>query len=167
MISFTMKILGFQGGTYTVEYTPEHTQCKPIKLNIQLDQDSLNDKDQVVEKLKASSPQEYWYNQVVANESNKINEVARSLLNTSHAVHEVSRRELNPVNSFSFHPVTPPLRGPQLERVNLPESVIQAQTNHGRGHSTPEQVSSIEDQNIIKLKILIQQVLQEMAEGTV
>ncbi len=35
------------------------------------------------------------------------------------------------------------------------------------GSSTPEQVAGREEQNIIKLKILIQQVLQEMAEGTV
>jgi hypothetical protein len=35
------------------------------------------------------------------------------------------------------------------------------------GSSTPEQVANPEEQNIIKLKILIQQVIQEMADGTV
>ena len=166
MIPFKMKILGYQGGSYTVEYIPDEKDCKPIKLNIQLDQETLHDKDQIVERLKLSSPQDFWYNQILAKDSNRVNEIASTLVNTTHAVREVSNRPLNPVDSFSFHPIPAPLRGPALERVNLPESTMQA-LGSTTGSSTPEQVAGREEQNIIKLKILIQQVLQEMAEGTV
>lgn len=178
MTPFKMKILGYNAGAYSVEYIPENTLCKPIKLNIQLDADTLTDKEEIVERLKASSPQDYWYNQVMAGELNQINEVASSLVNTTHAVQSVHTMPVNPVNSFSFHPRRAPLRGPDIEAVALPESTAQAmqeqqapmQVQHGRavrGSSSPEQVASPEEQNIIKLKILIQQVIQEMAEGTV
>ena len=166
MIPFKMKILGYQSGTYTVEYIPEDADCKPIKLNIQLDQETLHDKDQIVERLKLSSPQDFWYNQIIAKDSNRVNEIASSLINTTHAVKDVSNRTLNPVDTYSFHPIPAPIRGPSIERVNLPPSTMQA-LGSTAGSSTPEQVAGREEQNIIKLKILIQQVLQEMAEGTV
>lgn len=179
MTTFKMKILGYNAGAYSVEYIPDNPLCKPIKLNIQLDADTLTDKEEIIERLKASSPQDYWYNQVMAGELNQINEVASSLVNTTHAVSSINTLPVNPVNGFSFHPRRAPLRGPNIEAVALPESTARAmqeqeqtgvQVQHGRavrGSSSPEQVASAEEQNIIKLKILIQQVIQEMAEGTV
>lgn len=174
MTPFKMKILGYNAGSYSVEYIPENPLCKPIKLNIQLDTGTLTDKEEIIERLKASSPQDYWYDQVMAGELNQINEVAASLVNTTHAVQSVGTMPTNPVNTFSFHPRRAPLRGPDIEAVALPESTVRAmeeqQVQAGRavrGSSSPEQVASAEEQNIIKLKILIQQVIQEMAEGTV
>lgn len=163
MIPFTMKILRYNGGTYTVEYIPEDKECKPVKLNIQLDQNTLHDKDQIIEKLKLSSPQSYWYDQIVALESDVINNIANDLVNTSHSVRDMgSQLTANPVNTFNFHPIPAPIRGPRLP-TNTPPAPVAG----GRGSSTPEQVAGPEEQNIIKLKILIQQVIQEMAEGTV
>lgn len=175
MTPFKMKILGYNAGAYSVEYIPDNPLCKPIKLNIQLDADTLTDKEEIIERLKASSPQDYWYNQVMAGELNQINDVASGLVNTTHAVHSAGAIPTNPVNTFSFHPRRTPLRGPTIESVALPESTAAAaqepaQVQHGRavrGSSSPEQVAGPEEQNIIKLKILIQQVIQEMAEGTV
>lgn len=177
MTPFKMKILGYNAGSYSVEYIPDNPLCKPIKLNIQLDTDTLTDKEEIIERLKASSPQEYWYDQVMAGELNQINEVASSLVNTTHAVQSVGTMPVNPVNTFSFHPRQAPVQGPRIEAVALPESTARSmqepasvQVQHGRavrGSSSPEQVASAEEQNIIKLKILIQQVIQEMAEGTV
>ncbi len=176
MTPFKMKILGYNAGSYSVEYIPENPLCKPIKLNIQLDADTLTNKEEIIERLKASSPQDYWYDQVMAGELNQINEVAASLVNTTHAVQSVGTMPTNPVNTFSFHPRRAPLRGPDIQSVALPESTARSmqeqpvQVQHGRavrGSSSPEQVAGPEEQNIIKLKILIQQVIQEMAEGTV
>jgi hypothetical protein len=142
--------------------------CKPIKLNIQLDQSVLGNEKLVLEKLKQASPQEFWYNQVVASESENSSKVAAGLLNTRHSVKdEIAPSTYNPVTSYDFHPHNPAVQIPvrptgqqSSARVDLsPSTVI--------GHSTPEQVAPREEQNIIKLKMLIQQVIQEMAEGTV
>lgn len=170
MTPFTMKILGYNAGIYTVEYIPEQAPCKPIKLSVQLDQDTLHDKDRVLERLKQASPQEFWYNQIMAAESARPNEVASGLMNTNHKVYDVPPATVNPVTSYSFHPVRMP--GPvhqaQPARVELPPSTEQANRRPSTiGSSTPEQVAPHEEQNIIKLKILIQQVIQEMADGTV
>lgn len=163
MIPFTMKILGFKGGTYTVEYIPQNPSCKPIKLDILLDQGTLFYKDQIIERLKSAAPQEYWQNQIIAETAKEITDVAASLVNTSHQVSDASSRVVNPVNNFNFHPPAQPLQGPDIDAVPLPR-----QANiPAAGSSTPEEVAGREEQNIIKLKILIQQVIQEMAEGTV
>lgn len=168
MIPFTMKILSYNAGCYTVEYVPEVTYCKPIKLSIQLDQDTLHDKDRVLERLKQASPQEFWYHQIVATESTTPTEVAGSLMNTNHKVTEVPPATVTPVTSYSFHPVRSPSLAQRQAQVALPSSTAQAQQGSSTvGSSTPEQVAPHEEQNIIKLKILIQQVIQEMAEGTV
>ena len=160
-----MKILGFNGGSYNVEYIPEKDGCKPIKLNIQIDQDSLRDEDRIISLLKASSPQEYWYNQIIAHESGNINQIAQSLISREYDVSEYVPLPTNPVNSFSFHPTNLVNNGPRVEAVPAPPPRPGQASN--TGSSTPEQVANPEDQNIIKLKILIQQVIQEMADGTV
>jgi hypothetical protein len=158
-----MKILGYSAGTYSVEYIPEQPDCKPLKLSIQLDTNALNDKDQVLDKLKQASPQEFWYNQIVAAESDISNQVASNLVNTRHAVRDIPPATISPVTSYSFHPTTPIPRAPAT--VTPPPTPQQGPSTIGS--STPEEVASHENQNIIKLKILIQQVIQEMADGTV
>ena len=160
MILFTMKILGYSAGCYNVEYLPNNPRCTPIKLNIQLDNSIINNKEFVLEKLKASSPQDYWLKQLAAQNTGNASRVASELINTTHVVREPITLPVNPVTSFvqetqpwpQFNYEVPPPPPP-------PQSTV--------GRSTPEEVSSPEDQNVIKLKILIQQVLQEMAEGTV
>lgn len=152
MIQFTMKILNFRGGTYTVEYIPEHPSCKPIKLSLQIEPEILQDKNKILERLKNSSPQEYWNSQVFAETSSDIGDIALGLINTSYKVKEL------PKNSTSSNTAN--------QTVNLPQSTIESMTQNG-GSSSPEHLASPEDQHIVKLKILIQQVLQEMAEGTV
>lgn len=171
MTPFTMKILGYNAGTYTVEYIPE-PPCKPIKLNIQLDQDTLNDKNLVLEKLKQASPQEFWYNQILAAESQVSSTVASSLLNTQHSVRdEIPASTYRPVTSYDFHPRPFPVHIPVSQpspRVNLAQLTATAEARAAVvGNSTPEQVAPRDEQNIVKLKMLIQQVIQEMADGTV
>ena len=158
MTSFKMKILGFASGSYTVEYIPDSRDCSPIKLNIKLDQSVLDNQEAVIEKLKASAPIDYWNNQL----SNMGSNVAQRLINTEHVVENLQRisqpsapgnfMDMNsiPTSASSFSSVT---------GINFPQTAV--------GQSTPEEVVSVSEQDVIKLKILIQQVLQEMAEGTV
>ena len=168
MIPFTMKILSYQSGAYTVEYIPEDTICKPIRLNVQLDHAALQDREKVIERLKLSSPQEYWHEQMLASGLTDIDSIAAELINTQHAVGELANTRLpEPVNTFRFHPPVSPLRGPDLDRVPAPTPRQEQEIQSIQGSSTPEQIAGREEQNVIKLKILIQQVIQEMAEGTV
>jgi hypothetical protein len=160
MILFTMKILGYAAGCYSVEYIPNNTRCSPIKLNIQLDNSILNNSEFVLDKLKASSPQDYWLKQLAAQNSSNASIVASQLINTSHVVREPVTLPVNPVTAF----VQPTQSYPQFNYETPPPPPPPQST---AGQSTPEQQASPEDQNVIKLKILIQQVLQEMAEGTV
>ena len=154
-----MKILNFNtNGTYSVEYIPDNEKCTPIKLEIQLDSITLGDENLVIERLKASSPQDYWETEV--NNSVVNIEKLQNLVNTTyHVTHSVGTTTVNPVTGFT----TPPTNTISIpEHVNLSSPPV---TRNGR--STPEQVASRDDQSVIRLKILIQQVLQEMAEGTV
>jgi len=168
MIPFTMNILNYKNGVYTVEYLPTAQNLHiPIKLDIQLDPEVLTDKNKIIERLKMASPQEYWYSQSQAAEVDS--NLAASLVNTSHEVEHAPTRPTNPVNSFGYH--LPPRRpvGPVLEDVEVDNSDIQSSSSEGStvGTSSPEEIATPQQQNVIKLKMLIQQVLQEMAEGTV
>jgi hypothetical protein len=159
MISFKMKILNFNvNGTYSVEYIPDNEKCTPIKLEIQLDSITLGDENLVIERLKASSPQDYWQNEI--NNSVVNIEKLKNLVNTTyHVKHSVGTTTVNPVTGFTTPPTNSVL---PAEHVNLSRTPAPR-----HGNSTPEQVASRDDQSVIRLKILIQQVLQEMAEGTV
>ena len=62
MISFKMKILNYNaGGSYSVEYIPQDTKCTPVKLDIRIDSATASNPAQVVELLKKSSTQEFWF----------------------------------------------------------------------------------------------------------
>lgn len=162
MIPFTMNILNYKNGVYTVEYLPSAQNLHiPIKLDIQVDPEALTDKSKIIERLKMSSPQEYWYSQSQAAEVD--NNLAASLVNTSHEVAHVPTRPTNPVNSFGYHRAPREPVGPSIEQVEDNTDNI----SNTSGSSSPEEVATPEQQNVIKLKMLIQQVLQEMAEGTV
>jgi len=160
-----MNILNYKNGVYTVEYLPSAQNLHiPIKLDIQVDPEVLTDRSKIIERLKMSSPQEYWYSQSQAAEVD--NNLAASLVNTSHEVAHVPTRPTNPVNSFGYHLAPREQVGPSIEQVedNTDESNNISNTV---GSSSPEEVATPQQQNVIKLKMLIQQVLQEMAEGTV
>lgn len=163
MIPFTMNILNYKNGIYTVEYLPSAQNLHiPIKLDIQLDPEVLTDRNKIIEKLKAASPQEFWYSQSQAAKVD--NNSAASLVNTSHEVRTLPSSVVNPVNSFGYHrapqqPVSPVLEDVEADALYESSSPV--------GSSSPEEVATPQQQNVIKLKMLIQQVLQEMAEGTV
>ena len=151
-----MKILNYNaGGSYSVEYIPQDTKCTPVKLEIRIDAATASNPAQVVELLKNSSPQEFWFSEI--NNSRVNQDALRNLVNTEYTVTNQSRETLsNPVTGFS----TPHRRRPRVE-------VSPPSTSTTLPQSTPEQVASRDDQAIIKLKVIIQQVIQEMAEGTV
>jgi hypothetical protein len=160
MIQFTMKILDYSAGTYKVEYIPSIGGCSPIKLSIQVDGNTATNSDLVLEKLKAASPQDYWESQLNIESSAIANQVASQLVQTTHVVNEASNLPLNSVNAFYVQ-----------SGIQMPTQVVMpAQMDFTRnflGNSTPEQVTNPDDQSVVKLKILIQQVIQELAEGTV
>ena len=156
MIQFTMKILSYHGGTYTVEYVPDNAACKPIKLHIQLEQIVLNNKDQIVERLKEAAPQEFWYNQLMSEQSAEITATASNLVNTTYRVHDEYTEAT--LMSFSRTDTSEPTQNENVQTGAIRTS----------GNSTPAEMTvSAQEQETIKLKVLIQQVIQEMAEATV
>jgi len=166
MIPFTMNILNYKNGVYTVEYLPTAQNLHiPIKLDIQLDPEVLTDKNKIIERLKMASPQEYWYSQSQAAEVDS--NLAASLVNTSHEVVHAPQLPTNPVNSFGYHRAPQRPVGPALEDIEVDISSQSTQSSSTVGTSSPEEIATPQHQNVIKLKMLIQQVLQEMAEGTV
>lgn len=162
MIQFTMKILGYSAGSYSVEYIPKDDRCSPIKLNILLESETTKNKDLVLAKLKASSPQNYWLNQIASQSSGTSDNVANELVNTQHEVSEIMPLPVNPVTSFYSAPNN--FYGSESIN-NIPTQLAPSVPNAGQ--TTPEEVADLDSQHAIKLKIIIQQVLQEMAEGTV
>ena len=135
-----------------------------MKLSILLENQVNTNKDLVLAKLKASSPQNYWLNQIQTASSSSSADVAASLINTSHEINEQITLPVNPVyplySASSFNPLIV-----DSEINNVPTTL--AAPPPSTGQNTPEQVADPDTQNAIKLKILIQQVIQEMAEGTV
>ena len=152
MISFTMNVLNYNPtGSYSVEYIPEKVGCTPIKLNIQLDQKLIveGDKDTILNRLRASSPQDFWERELSLMTSTNFNPA--SLINTTHAVD-------NPVATNIVTGDSTPQFDPLDNAVNQLPRV---------GNSTPEQQATFEAQQRIKLKLIIQEVIEEMAEGTI
>lgn len=164
MIPFKMKILNYStGGSYSVEYLPENQKCTPIKLDIRIDAATTSDPDQVIELLKNSSPQDFWANEIVNSEIN--HDALMKLVNTVHSV--------NSIGATSTGYSTPlPRRVPVRENIAEATSpAVQAAagvTAPGIEGFTPnQQVAGTDEQWRVKLKVIIQQVIQEMAEGTV
>jgi hypothetical protein len=155
MITFKMNILNFDPtGSYSVEYIPDRSECTPIKLNIQLDARFLasGDKEEILNRLKCSAPQDYWERELLTTSPSSFDH--SSLVNT---VHEVSTIDVQSNNrGQTTHS--------QFAGVNLPGD------NHRPtriGQSTPEEFASNNAREKMKLKLLIQEVIEEMAEGTV
>ena len=148
MILFTMKILGYSAGSYNVEYIPNNTRCSPIKLSIQLDSSVTGNRELVLQKLKASSPQDYWSKQLDTQISNA-SSIAAELINTSHVVREPISLPVNPV-ATNFNQVSQTVSSFPVYADQPPPTMTPPPTS---GQSTPEQVAGIEEQNIIKLKI--------------
>jgi hypothetical protein len=120
---------------------------------------SLHDSREVLSLLKNASPQDYW-NKVLINV--QVDQQAlQQLVNTTYEVKDIEPVLIhNPVGNFSL-PSSAPIHHPgSVRNVGSP-------TTRRVGRSSPEQIASPEEQNRIKMKILIQEVLQEMAEGTV
>jgi hypothetical protein len=154
MIAFKMNILNFNSnGSYSVEYIPESSECTPIKLTIQLDPKLLSEgtKEMILNRLKSSSPQDYWERELASINSSSCD--LASLVNT---VHDVS--EINSVGNFSGRTTRSQFAG-----VDLPSSTV----NPLIGRSSPEQYANDVAQERVRLKLLIQEVIEEMAEGTV
>jgi hypothetical protein len=154
MIAFKMNILNFNSnGSYSVEYLPETPGCTPIKLTIQLDPRLLSEgtKETILNRLKSSSPQDYWEQELASVNSSSCD--FASLVNT---VYDVSATE--PLGNFSGQTTRSQFAG-----VDLPSST----RNPLIGRSTPEQYATDSAQERVRLKLLIQEVIEEMAEGTV
>ena len=173
MIPFKMNVLNYNNGVYSVEYVPDHESCTPVKLDIKLDSIALSNPNEVLSRLKSSSPQHYWIQEV--QELNvDTHDVLKTLVNTTHVVRDLEHREIvNPVTAFPpifRRQVTTP-RIEDIEHVEVPVQALPQQQEEtsapASGVSSPEQIANRNEQNVIRMKILIQQVLQEMAEGTV
>lgn len=160
MIHFKMKILSYNSnGSFLVEYIPNDNRCTTIKLTIGVPETSLNNNNEVLALLKNASPQDYWHKELLNTQIDQRN--LSRLVNTTYEVKELEPILIhNPVGNFSLPTSVPDPRGGNGQYVTRPH------VPHV-GRSSPEQVASPEEQNKIKMKILIQEVLQEMAEGTV
>jgi hypothetical protein len=154
MIAFKMNILNFNSnGSYSVEYSPERSECTPIKLTIQLDPKLLSEgtKESILNRLKSSSPQDYWEQELASTNSSSCD--LASLANT---VHDVST--IDSSSNFTGHSTRS-----QFGDINLPDST----RNSLIGRSSPEVSATDTAQERVRLKLLIQEVIEEMAEGTV
>jgi hypothetical protein len=164
MIPFKMKILNYStNGTYSVEYIPENEKCTPIKLDIRIDVSTTTDPTEVVNILKGSSPQELWNTEIGNSEID--HDALLKLVNTEHSVYTLGATS----TGYST---------PQTRRILASTLVSQFNNNPTQesagvtapgveGFTPNQQVASRDEQMIIKLKVIIQQVIQEMAEGTV
>ena len=166
MIVFKMKILNYNlKGSYSVEYIPEDSKCTPMKLDIAINPNEITNKDQVLNLLRSSSPQEQWSREL-GNNTGNLN-LLTSLINTTHNVTESS---ISPVNNLTTRFVS--------ARPNLPQVIITDPTiaetitrptftQRASLGSNIEEVTTPDQQERLKLKLIIQEVLMEMAGATV
>lgn len=148
MIAFQMKILKYNpSGSYTVEYIPENKKCTPIKLDISLGTDATTP-DRALALLKNSSPQEFWANEIGLENIN--HDALSELVNTTHKITSPSPVAMHNPVTVATGAVTQP---------QTIQSIV--------GQSTPEEVVDQAQQQRTRLKLIIQEVLQEMAEATV
>lgn len=166
MIVFKMKILNYNlKGSYSVEYVPEDSKCTPMKLDIAINPNEITNKDQVLNLLRSSSPQEQWSREL-GNSTGNLN-LLTSLINTTHNVTESS---ISPVSNSTtrFVSARPNLSQVIITDPTIAETITQPTFTQRVGPgSSVEEISSLRDQHRIKLKLIIQEVLMEMAEATV
>lgn len=164
MIVFKMKILNYNpSGSYSVEYIPENKKCTTMKLDILINPSIITDKDQVLNLLRNSSPQDYWVRELGNTDVDLT--LLTSLVNTTHSVNEITTSVVNnPVSGFS----TPSYTAPQQQYTPPDDQpVVENSRRANLPNSTPEEVTSVDHQARLKLKLIIQEVLMEMAEATV
>jgi tryptophan synthase alpha subunit len=164
MIPFKMQILSYNPvGSYSVEYLPENEKCTPIKLDIRIDTATTSNPDEVVELLKQSSPQDFWISEIGTTDVD--HEALKKLVNTVHRVTEVG----NSTVTMGYSTPSPGLRrGARAQPAAGAISQVPAAVARGVEGFTPnQQVADRDEQLAIKLKVIIQQVIQEMAEGTI
>jgi hypothetical protein len=166
MIPFKMKILKYNESapSYTVEYTPENSKCSPITLEIHVDISNAEDTDEVLASLKHSAPQEYWKQEI--RSLTKVNHrVLKQLVNTEHSVEATvipsSVGSSSPDNFAMQESDDDYIMQSAQPLASTPGQRALAQM------STPEHVAGPTAIARIRLKIAIQEVLREMAEGTV
>jgi len=165
MIPFKMKILKYNPGTlaYTVEYIPKNSNCNSITLEIHLNVNNPEDMDEVLTSLKNSCPQDYWRQEILKATPN--HSALQSLVNTEHEITGTeyhsntvsgnsspieSGLDVDSEDSYIVQSVSAPRRGGQQRYRGTPDQI-----------ATPGEISNV------RLKLAIQKVLREMAEGTV
>lgn len=153
-----MKILNYNpSGSYSVEYIPNNDKCTPIKLDIRIDSSTATDPTTVVELLKNSAPQEFWSTEIGNTQIN--HDALQKLVNTVHEVTELNQSQV----TTGYSTPAPNYRRPIVNNQTQPD--VDAPGIEG---FTPNQrVADLAEQQRIKLKVIIQQVIQEMAEGTI
>ena len=162
-----MKILKYNpSGSYAVEYIPENSKCTTMKLDILINPITVTSQEQVLNLLRNSSPQDYWTREL-GNTDVDLN-LLTSLVDTIHNVTEISTSPVNnPVTGYST-PTQPQVfvinpNDPTIRQTANPQSVVQ---QSGPG-SSPEEIATADQQKRVQLKLIIQEVLMEMAEATV
>jgi hypothetical protein len=153
-----MKILNYNtGGSYSVEYIPTDEKCTPVKLDIHIDTATTSNPTEILELLKNSAPQSFWKSEI-GNRNVDHNEL-RKLVNTVHIVSNTGQSRA----TTGYSSPTPEYARAIPNNVNLPNVALPGV----EGFTPNQQVSSRNEQQLIKLKVIIQQVIQEMAEGTI
>jgi hypothetical protein len=165
MIPFKMKILKYNESTtsYAVEYTPDNRKCSPLTLDIHIDPANSRDQEEVLASLKHSAPQDYW-KQEIRSSTSVDHRALRQLVNTEHTVEEVETAQGGNSSPDNFAPQES--EDDYITRSAQPMGTGPAQQAFAR-MASPEQVAGPSEIARIRLKIAIQEVLREMAEGTV
>lgn len=167
-----MKIKKYNASTYayTVEYIPDNQRCTPITLDIHLNVNNPEDLNEVLTSLKHSSPQDYWKTEI--NQSTTNHESLQSLVNTEHVV-TANFQPRTSITGFSS-PVNSSremdLLGEEEDDGYVTRSAQPLESNNSSMYarmSTPERVVGAAAYSEVRLRIAIQRVLREMAEGTV
>lgn len=166
MTPFKMKILKYNESapSYTVEYTPENSKCSPITLEIHVDVSNAEDTDEVLASLKHSAPQEYWKQEI--RSLTKVNHRAlKKLVNTEHSV----EANVTPQGVGNSSPDNFAMQGSTDDYITQSAQPLGSSPDQRAlaQMATPEQVAGPASIARIRLKIAIQEVLREMAEGTV
>jgi hypothetical protein len=156
MIPFKMKILNYNtGGSYSVEYVPTDENCTPVKLDIRIDTATTSNPTEVLDLLKNSSPQSFWESEI--SNRNVDHDTLRKLVNTVHSVGDTGQSRVTTGYS-SPTPISAQV-GPNNQ--NSPA------LRGAEGYTHNQQIANNNEQQLIRLKVIIQQVIQEMAEGTI
>lgn len=165
MIPFKMKILKYNetATSYTVEYTPDNNRCSSLTLEIHINPENSQDKEEILASLRHSAPQDYWKEEL-KRFTNVNHGFLRQLVNTEHVVQEEVETQSGSSSPDNF--ASQESEEDYITRSAQPMGTGPAQQAFAR-MASPEQVAGPSEIARIRLKIAIQEVLREMAEGTV